>query len=114
MARGKKKDEVTDLIVDEVKEPVVDNEEPEVPFVIDPEEEEPVKPKKQTKKNTQYVVTLDDPDSFLNVRTGAGFDYPNSGILYHGDIITTSNIPEDGWLKIDQGYVLFSKLKEVQ
>ena len=62
--------------------------------------EEPVK---------TYIQVVDGP---LNVRTGPGTDYDRAGSLATGRIVEFQSL-EEGWYKIDTGYVSAEYVKEV-
>ena len=60
----------------------------------------------------KYEVCVDD-DSWLNVRSGAGKDYPAIWKLYNGDVVPIFEI-EDGWGRIDDyGWVCMEYMKKI-
>lgn len=90
MPRGRKKKEDVDQIVPEVAKD------------------------ESSEKKISYSVKLKDPNSFLNLRKGAGADKLSIGRLHEGDIVEPLEEEKNGWIKVEHegktGYVLFSKL----
>lgn len=56
-----------------------------------------------------YIQVVDGP---LNIRTGPGTDYDRAGSLSTGRVVEFKSL-ENGWYKIDAGYVSADYVKEV-
>lgn len=56
-----------------------------------------------------YIQVVDGP---LNIRTGPGTDYDRAGSLSTGRVVEFQSL-EDGWYKIEAGYVSADYVKEV-
>lgn len=90
MPRGRRKKEDVDQIIPEVEKD------------------------ESSEKKVRYCVKLKDPNSFLNLRKGAGADKPSIGRLHEGDIVEPLEDEKNGWIKIEfdgkTGFVLSSRL----
>jgi len=63
----------------------------------------------QAEEPRTYVQVVDGP---LNVRSGPGTDYDKAGSLATGRIVEFQSL-EDGWYRIDAGYISADYVKEV-